>query len=122
MRSNAFRRAVEALDLEATMATFSSSLVMHSPVRDEPLHGKESMAPLFASLLRVFEDLRFVGSYRSVADGAELLHFRWRLGDQEVEGVDLLHFDDEGLIDEYTVMIRPLSALVGLRDAVWSQL
>jgi hypothetical protein len=48
MRSDAFRRAVEALDLEATMATFSSSLVMHSPVRDEPLQGKESMAPLFA--------------------------------------------------------------------------
>ena len=122
MRSDAFRRAVEALDLEATMATFSSSLVMHSPVRDEPLQGKESMAPLFAILLRVFEDLRFVGSYRSVVDRAELLHFRWRLRDQEVEGVDLLHFDNEGLIDEYTVMIRPLSALVGLRDAVWSQL
>jgi hypothetical protein len=83
MRSDPFRRAVEALDLEATMATFSSSLVMHSPVRDEPLQGKESMAPLFAILLRVFEDLRFVGSYRSVADDAELLHFRWRLADQE---------------------------------------
>jgi hypothetical protein len=41
------------------------------------------MAPLFAILLRVFEDLRFVGSYRSVADDAELLHFRWRLADQE---------------------------------------
>ena len=42
MRSDAFRRAVEALDLEATMmATFSSSLVMHSPVRDEPLQGKD---------------------------------------------------------------------------------
>jgi hypothetical protein len=39
-----------------------------------------------------------------------------------VEGIDLLHFDDDGLIDEYTVMVRPLSALVGLRDAVWSQL
>ena len=75
MRSDAFRRAVKALNLEATMATFSSSLVMHSPVRDEPLHGKESMAPLFAILLRVFGDLRFVGSYSSVADGAELLHF-----------------------------------------------
>lgn len=43
------------------------------------------MGTLFEVLLRTFEDLRFVGTYES-SDGHEILHFRWRLGDQEVEG------------------------------------
>jgi hypothetical protein len=51
-----------------------------------------------------------------------VMHFRWRLGDQEVEGVDMMHFDAEGLLEEYTVMVRPLPAVLGLRDAVFSQL
>jgi len=76
---------------------------------------------LFAILFRVFEDLRFVGTCTS-SDGAEVLHFLWRLGDKEGEGVDMMRFDDDRLIEDYRVMVRPLSAVVALRDAAFSQL
>jgi hypothetical protein len=56
---------------------------------------------LFTVLFDIFQDLQFVGTYTS-ENGSELLHFRWRLGDKEVEGVDMLHFDAQGLIDDYT--------------------
>jgi hypothetical protein len=36
------------------------------------------------------------------------------VGTRDVRGVDLLHFDDEGLIDEVTVMVRPLTGLQAL--------
>jgi len=36
MKCDTFRRAVEAFDLDATVATFSPSIVLRSPVRDEP--------------------------------------------------------------------------------------
>jgi hypothetical protein len=94
---------------------------MHSPVRSEPLEGKEAIAALFRILFRTFEDLHFVGDYAS-ADGREGLHARWRLGDHEVEGIDMLRFDAQGLIEDYIVMVRPMSAVLALRDAVWSQL
>jgi SnoaL-like protein len=121
MRCDSFRRAAEALDLDATIATFSPSIVLRSPVRDEPLEGREAVGRLFAILYRVFEDLRFVGSYTST-DGAEALHFMWRVGDREGEGVDMMRFDADGLIDDYRVMVRPLTAVVALRDAAFSQL
>jgi SnoaL-like domain len=121
MKSDTFRKAVEALDLDATVATFSPSIVLRSPVRDEPLEGRQAVGRLFAILLQVFEDLRFVGSYTS-NDGAEVLHFLGRLGDTEGEGVDMMRFDDDGLIEDYRVMVRPLSAVVALRDAAFSQL
>jgi hypothetical protein len=121
MQCDAFREAVETLDLEATLATFAPTIALRSPVRDEPLRGKEEVGPLFAILLQTFKDLRFLESFTS-AEGGELLHFQWRLGDRMVEGVDMMHFDANGLIDEYCVMIRPLSALEAMRDAVFSRL
>jgi len=121
MKCDTFRSAVEALDLDAIVATFSPSIVLRSPVRDEPLEGRQAVGRLFAILLRVFEDLRFVGSYTS-NDGAEALHFLWHLGDTEGEGVDMMRFDEDGLIEDYRVMVRPLSAVVALRDAAFSQL
>ncbi len=121
MRCDGFRRAAEALDVDGTMATLSPAVVLRSPVRDDPLHGRESVTRLFAVLFAAFDDLRFVESYAS-ADGGELLHFTWRLGEHEAEGVDMMHFDEAGLIIDYRVMVRPLSAVITLRDAVFSQL
>ena len=119
MKSDTFRRAVEASDLDATIATFSPSIVLRSPVRDEPLEGKQAVGRVFAILFQVFDDLRFVGSYTS-SDDAEVLHFLWRLGETEGEGVDMMRFDGDGLIEDYRVMVRPLSAVVALRDAAFS--
>ena len=121
MKSDAFRTAVEASDLEATLAAMSDAIVLHSPVQAEPLEGKEAVGTLFGILLRTFEQLRFIGTYTSPG-GDEILHFRWRLGDQEVEGIDMMHFDSEGLLEDYRVMVRPLPAVIALREAVWTQL
>jgi hypothetical protein len=121
MKCDDFKRAVEALDLDATIATFSPTIVLRSPVRDDPLEGREAVGGLFAILFRVFEDLRFIGTL-SASDGAEALHFTWRLGDKEGEGIDLMRFDADGLIADYRVMVRPLSAVQALRDAAFSQL
>ena len=58
MKCDTFRSAVEALVLDATVATFSPSIILRSPVRDEPLEGRQAVGRLLAILFRVFEDLR----------------------------------------------------------------
>jgi hypothetical protein len=83
--------------------------------------GREAVRRLFAVLLPTFDDLRFVGSY-TPHTGGELLHFVWHLSDREGEGVDMMQFDADGLIEDYRVMVRPLSAVLALRDAVFAQL
>jgi len=44
-----------------------------------------------------------------------------RIGDVAVEGCDFLHLDEGGLIDEFTVMVRPLSAAQTLAAAMAAQ-
>ena len=44
--------------------------------------------------------------------------FRARVGDRELQGCDFLHIGEDGLIDELTVMVRPLSAALAFAEAM----
>jgi hypothetical protein len=44
--------------------------------------------------------------------------FRARVGDRELEGCDFLQMREGGLVDEFTVMIRPLSAALAFAEAL----
>ena len=121
MRGDGFRKAIESSDLDVAISRMAPDVVFHSPVTFKAFIGREAVAGLFAILLRTFEDFRYVGEFAS-NDGSEILHFETRVGDRKVEGIDMLHFDDSGLIDEFTVMVRPLSAALALRDTIGAQL
>ncbi len=120
MIADAFRKAVESWDLDGAVACLAPDIVFHSPVTFKPFEGRDAVAVLFGILFKTFEDFRYVAEYAS-NDGA-VLHFRTRVGDREVEGIDMIHTRADGLIDEFTVMVRPLSAAMALRDTVGAQL
>lgn len=116
-----FRAAVEAADLDRAMACFADDAVLYSPVTFVPFTGKAAIEGLFTLLLRTFEDFRYVAEFRA-DDGAIVLQFRTRVGDRQIEGIDMIRRGEDGLIREFTVMLRPLSALLALRDAIGQQL
>jgi hypothetical protein len=53
-------------------------------------------------------------------DGAHALIFRAGVAGagREIEGIDLLRFDGDGLIADFTVMLRPLSGLIPFAEAM----
>jgi hypothetical protein len=71
---------------------------------------------LLGVLLRTFDDFRYEA--RMAGEPLHGLVFRATIGDRQIHGVDLIHLDDDGLIDEITVMVRPLSAVTALGEAV----
>ena len=116
-----FRKAVEARDPDAMAACLAEQVVFRSPVAFKPYPGKAITASILRGVLRVFEDFRYVRELAG-ADGRDhALVFEARIGDVRVEGCDFLHFDDDGLIDEFTVMVRPLSAAQALAAAMAAQ-
>ena len=111
-----FRAAVEARDHDAMVATLAPNCQLFSPVAFKPFDGREAVAELFWNLFEVFEDFSYVDELEG--DDSHALIFRARVGDKAVHGLDHLRFDADGLIDEFTVMIRPLSALVAMGEAM----
>jgi hypothetical protein len=117
---HAFRQAVEAGDIKAIEALLAEDVSFSSPVVYAPYHGREATAFILGAVIEVFEDFRYEREIETGADTA--LVFRTRVGERELQGVDLIHTDEQGLIDELVVMVRPLSAAHALRDAMAAQL
>ncbi|MEV5905604.1 nuclear transport factor 2 family protein [Streptomyces sp. NPDC052127] len=117
----AFREAVEAGDLEAVEALLAEDVVFTSPVVFKPYPGKAITASILRGVTRVFEDFR----YERELDGGDgrdhALVFRARVGERELTGCDFIHLNEEGLIDELTVMVRPLSGAQALAAAMGAQ-
>jgi hypothetical protein len=110
----AFRRCVEKRDLDGMMEQFADGAVLHSPISFQPFEGKAAIERLLGILLHhVFQDFHYTDEL-DAADGTRALIFRARVGDRDIEGLDLIRFDDAGLIRDLTVMVRPRSALEAL--------
>ncbi|MEV6448313.1 nuclear transport factor 2 family protein [Amycolatopsis sp. NPDC051716] len=118
---SSFRKAVEARDPDAMAATLAENVVFRSPVAFRPYPGKAITAAILRGVLRVFEDFRYVRELTGGDGRDHALVFEARIGDVRVEGCDFLHLDEEGLIDEFTVMVRPLSAAQALAEAMAAQ-
>ena len=88
----------------------------------KPYQGREAVGPLLQAVVRVFEDFRYDREIGSPGDANRALVFRARVGDREMEGCDFLHFDENGRIDEFFVMVRPLSAAMKLAEAMQREL
>ena len=119
---NPFRAAVEAHDLDRAVALLDDDVVFRSPVVFKPYHGRDEVAVLLGAVSRVFEDFRYEREIGAPDAADHALVFRARVGDREIEGCDFLHTGDNGLIDEFFVMVRPLSAALALAEAMKAEL
>ncbi|MFC8616017.1 nuclear transport factor 2 family protein [Micromonospora purpureochromogenes] len=121
-----FRAAVEARDLAAFDGLFSPDVRFYSPVKFAPLQGAQAVHGLLGVLLRTFEDFRYVGQLAGEAEigtagrpvESHILIFRATVRGKQIHGLDLLQLGHDGLIEEFTVMVRPLSAVTTLSEAV----
>lgn len=112
----AFRAAVERSDLDAASALLAPDIVFHSPVTFHPFLGRDTVSRLLALVADTFEDFRYTDEL--VADGEHALIFKASIAGKELEGIDLLRFDAQGLIADFTVMLRPLSGLIPFAQAM----
>lgn len=118
--SRSFRAAVESRDLQAILGTLAPDVVFRSPAVYKPYEGRDAVGALLAAVFTVFEDFRYTAQ---IDEGdREVLVFEARVGDREVQGVDILRFGDDGLVAELTVMIRPMSGLLALANAMQERL
>jgi hypothetical protein len=121
-----FRAAVERRDLTVLPELLAPDVRFFSPVTFTPFEGLPVVQGLFGVLLRTFENFRYVGTLAGEADlsadgdpvEAHILIFRATVAGKQIHGIDLLQLDDQGLIKQFTVMVRPLSAVTALGEAV----
>ena len=78
------------------------------------------VAMLLAGVVQVFEDFRYIDQVET--GNTAVLVFEAKVGDKQLNGVDILTFDDEGKIAEMMVMVRPMSGVNALAEAMQRKL
>jgi hypothetical protein len=117
-----FRAAIEAQDIERAVGLLAEDVVFRSPIVFKPYRGHEQTATLLRAVSRVFEDFRYIREIGAPDAHDHALVFQARVGNREIEGCDFLHTNEDGLIDEFVVMVRPLSGALALAEAMRTQL
>jgi hypothetical protein len=114
--SDPFRDAVQAGDLPAMVDALATDVHFNSPVAFRPFEGRDAVGQVLGAVMETFEDFQYTDEL--AGETAHALVFEARVGDKDVQGIDLLRFDGEGRIRDFTVLVRPLSATIALAQAM----
>ncbi|GAA3523008.1 nuclear transport factor 2 family protein [Nocardioides daeguensis] len=95
-------------------ACLAEDVVFRSPVAHKPYAGKAITGAILANVIEVFEDFRYVRELEDTTGHA--LVFEATVDGLELTGCDFLVLDDDGLISDFMVMVRPLRAAQALAE------
>lgn len=118
--ADAFKTAAEARDLDGMHAALAEHVVFHSPVTFKPFEGRDVVGHVLTTVAGVFEDFRYIDHLRE--GPTSILVFRAKVGEREIDGIDLVREGSDGLIEDFTVMVRPLSGLTALAQEMGRRL
>ncbi|MFF5522537.1 nuclear transport factor 2 family protein [Streptomyces coeruleorubidus] len=116
-----FRKAVENGDLDAVAALLADDVVFTSPVAFKPYPGKAITTAVLRAVTQVFENFTYVREIANPDGRDHAFVFTASVAGKKLQGCDFLHFDEDGKIDDFTVMVRPLSAAHALSEAMGAQ-
>jgi hypothetical protein len=121
MESHPYRRAFADRDLDRLVALLADDVVFHSPVISDPgFEGRGSVAALYAMVFDSFSDVEFTHEFGN--EGAHVLVAKARVLGRPIKATTLLEFNADGEIREIWVMVRPLSGVVAIAEAIGSPL
>ena len=119
----AWHRIMERGNDPAELAELiAEDAVFHSPVVHTPQKGRPIVVAYLAAAGKVLggEGFRYV---RELVDSNEAcLEFETTLDGIHVNGIDLIRFGDDGRIEDFKVMVRPLKAVNKVWELMAAQL
>ena len=106
-----WHRVLAARDTAALADLLADNAVFHSPVVHTPQVGKALTTMYLTGAMQVLGNASF-RYVREVAGARDaVLEFTVDIDGITVNGVDLIHWNEDGRIDDFKVMLRPLKAV-----------
>lgn len=90
--------------------------VFRSPMAHKPYKGAEALFAVLSAVMEVFENFRYHRTFVAEDGTSAALEFSAVVNGRELKGADFIAFDENGLITEFEVMVRPMSGLAALGE------
>ena len=111
---HAFTAALQRKDLDAMLIHMSDDVRLLTPLVAEPFQGKAAIRPVVEALLAVVDRFEFLELMEGPQHVSEF--FKVKVGSLALDGMDYWRLNEEGLIQEMTVLWRPLPAIVAVQN------
>jgi SnoaL-like domain len=98
---------------EGLLAQIADDAVFHSPVVHTPQAGKQLVFAYLSAADKVFGDASFAYVDEIVDDTGNkaMLEFTAEIDGIHINGIDIIHWNDEGKIQNFKVLVRPMKAM-----------
>jgi hypothetical protein len=98
-------------DVSALPELLHDDAVFHSPVVHTPQMGKAKVMMYLSAAATVFDDTQFIYTREIIGQDHAMLEFTSVVEGIEINGVDIITWDENGKITDFKVMVRPVKAV-----------
>jgi hypothetical protein len=102
---------VENHDPKALSDLIADDATFHSPIVHTPQEGKALTYMYLSAAVNVLANDTFHYASEYLNENGAVIEFKTVIDGIEVNGVDMITFNDEGKISDFKVMLRPLKAV-----------
>ena len=107
----AWHAVVRSRSMAGLTDLLHDDVVFHSPVVHTPQRGKAITAKYLTGAMHVLNNASFRYEREIVGPRDALLEFVTEIDGIQINGIDLIRWDEDGLIVDFKVMVRPLKAV-----------
>jgi SnoaL-like domain len=113
---------MQSHDPDALKALLADDVVFESPVVHTPQRGKEITFKYLWSAAKVLGGPGFTYLNRWTDETSAILEFATEIEGIKINGIDMIWWNEAGLITHFKVMVRPLKAVNMLHQMMGAQL
>jgi hypothetical protein len=100
----------------------AEGVVFYSPVVHTPQAGRAKTRLYLGAAMQVLFGGEFRYTDEWIGETSAVLEFSTKIGVIEVNGVDIIGWNEDGRIDRFKVMLRPLKAIQAVQDEMAAML
>ena len=109
-------------DLDELHTIVHPDAVLRPPLVDSAYAPAPVVILALSTAIKVFENFAYHRQLVSDDGLNVVLEFSANIGDKKLKGIDLIRFNENGQIEEFEVMVRPMSGLQALGEALGKRL
>jgi len=118
----AWHQIVKSRDITSLKALLADDVVFESPVVHTPQTGKTITIKYLGAALHVLNNSTFQYLNEWLGPHSAVLEFQSSCDGILINGVDMITWNDQGLITHFKVMIRPLKAVNKIHELMGQML
>ncbi len=119
---SSWHKVVKTSDAKLLKSILDKEAIFYSPILFKPQKGRKKVMTYLLSAAKMFEgnDFHYVKELATASDA--ILEFNAKIDGIEVDGVDIISWNEDGKIVEFKVMLRPFQAIEKVGEKMKAQL